>query len=103
MPGQYLVAQPSRDLLVAGHQRTTRDWWTGRRGGFECYVSQVVIDEASSGDHDEVQKRMAVIADLPVLEVTQDAEMLTLAILALGGYPSPCCSRRGAYCGCGRP
>ena len=23
----YLVAKPSRDLIVAAHQQTTQDWW----------------------------------------------------------------------------
>jgi hypothetical protein len=45
----YLVARPSRDLLVAAHQQVTQDWWANRRSEFENYVSQVVIDEASAG------------------------------------------------------
>jgi len=44
----YLVARPSRDVIVAGHQQTTQDWWANRRSQFECSVSQVVIDEARS-------------------------------------------------------
>jgi hypothetical protein len=44
----YVVARPSRDVIVAGHQQTTQDWWANRRSEFECVVSQVVIDEASS-------------------------------------------------------
>ena len=43
----YLVARPSRDVIVAGHQQTTQDWWANRRSEFECSVSQVVIDEAA--------------------------------------------------------
>jgi len=35
----YLVARPSRDLLVASHQQVTQDWWENRRGEFECSVS----------------------------------------------------------------
>ena len=46
----YLVARPSRDLLVAAHQQVTHEWWANRRSEFECTVSQVVIDEASGGD-----------------------------------------------------
>lgn len=68
----YLVARPSRDLLVAAHQQATQDWWADRRGKFQCCVSQVVIDEASVGDPAEVQKRMAVMGGLPVLEVTEE-------------------------------
>lgn len=83
----YLVSRPSRDLLVAAHQQTTQDWWADRRGRFECYVSKVVVDEVSVGDPAEVQKRMAIVDALPVLEASEDAESLTRAILAAGLIP----------------
>jgi hypothetical protein len=67
----YLVARPSRDLLVAAHQQATQEWWANRRSEFENCVSQVVIDEASVGDPAEVQKRLAIIGGLPALEITE--------------------------------
>ena len=36
----YLVARPSRDLLIAAHQQLTRDWWELRRPAFDLYVSE---------------------------------------------------------------
>jgi hypothetical protein len=84
----YLVARPSRDVIVAGHQQTTHDWWTNRRSAFDCAVSQVVIDEASLGDPTEAQKRLAIIAALPPLVVNTDAEALTEAIMGAGMLPS---------------
>jgi hypothetical protein len=72
----YLTARPSRDLIVAGHQQATQEWWADRRAAFECFVSQVVIDEASAGDATEAQKRLAVISTLAALDVTEDAEAL---------------------------
>jgi hypothetical protein len=83
----YLVARPSRDLLVAAHQQITHEWWANRRSQFECSVSQVVIDEASVGDAAEVQKRLAIIGGLPILKVTQDTESLARAIMAAGILP----------------
>jgi hypothetical protein len=83
----YLVARPSRDLLVAAHQQATQEWWANRRAEFECYVSQVVIDEASAGDPSEVQKRLVIIGDLSALSVTDDAETLAQAILTSGAIP----------------
>lgn len=83
----YLVARPSRDVIVAAHQQTTHDWWDTRRNDFECSVSQVVIDEASAGDPTEIQKRLDVIQGLPVLEVTKSAESLAQAIIASGVIP----------------
>src|SRR5436853_5255643 len=72
----YLVARPSRDVIVAGHQQTTQDWWANRQSEFECMVSQLVIDEASAGDSAEAQKRLQIIAGLSELEITADAEAL---------------------------
>ena len=83
----YLVARASRDVVVAGHQQTTQEWWANRRSEFECSVSQVVIDEASAGDPTEVQKRLAIISTLPALEITAAAEALAEAIMAAGMLP----------------
>jgi hypothetical protein len=83
----YLVARPSRDVIVAGHQQTTQEWWDKRRSLFECFVSQFVIDEASDGDPSEMQKRLAIIGGLPTIEVTSDAKDLAKAIMVAGILP----------------
>src|SRR5207244_12717957 len=83
----YLVARPSRDVIVAGQQQTTQEWWANRRSQFECSVSQVVIDEASAGDAAEAQQRLQIIGGLPELEITADAEALAGAIMASGVLP----------------
>ena len=33
----YLTAQASRDLVVAAHQKVTREWWERRRRRFDLY------------------------------------------------------------------
>lgn len=83
----YLVARPSRDVIVAGHQQTTQEWWDKRRSEFACSISQVVIDEASAGDPAEIQKRLATISGLQAIDVTDDAKSLTQAIMAAGILP----------------
>ena len=83
----YLVARPSRDLLVAAHQQATQEWWANRRSEFANCVSEVVTEEASAGDPAEVQKRLAIIGALPALQMTEDAESLTQAIMAAGILP----------------
>lgn len=83
----YLVSRSSRDLLVAAHQQATKDWWFQRRQDFECYVSQVVLDEASAGDPEEAKTRMRMINDFPVLEITEESESLAAAIIASGAIP----------------
>ena len=83
----YLVARPSRDVIAVAHQQATHDWWDTRRDAFACYVSQVVIDEASAGDPDEIRKRLEVIRVLPLLEVTESVQSLAQAIIASGVIP----------------
>jgi hypothetical protein len=39
----YLTARPSRDLIVAGHQQITHEWWDTHREDFELCVSQLVF------------------------------------------------------------
>jgi hypothetical protein len=46
----YLTARPSRDVVIAGHQQITREWWTDAADRFELVASQLVVNEASSGD-----------------------------------------------------
>ena len=83
----YLVARPSRDLLVAAHQQITHEWWDKRRSDFACSVSQVVLDEASIGDATEAAKRLAIVRSLSMIDATEEAEALTQAIIAAGILP----------------
>jgi predicted nucleic acid-binding protein len=54
---------------------------------FTCYASQTVIDEATAGDSTEAEKRLAILAILPSLDVTPDAGALAQAMLAAGVLP----------------
>jgi hypothetical protein len=83
----YLVARPSQDAIVAGHQQTTQQWWVNRRAAFNCFVSPVVTQEASSGDPSEAQKRLAVISNLPLLQMTPDVQSLIREITSAGILP----------------
>jgi predicted nucleic acid-binding protein len=83
----YLTSRPSRDLIIAGHQQITREWWEKRRGAFQLYISQLVVDEASAGDPGAARERLKVIQDLPLLDITPEVEVLASGILASGIIP----------------
>ena len=40
----YLTARPNRDVVIAGHQQVTHEWWENRRASYELCVSQLVLD-----------------------------------------------------------
>lgn len=83
----YIAARPSRDLIVAGNQELTHEWWDERRSSFDLYISQFVLDEAEVGDPDAVKRRMEILADLNELEITNEAESLTEKLLNEGVIP----------------
>jgi len=83
----YLVALPSRDLIVAAHQQVTNDWWNHQKNKYECYIFEIVIDESSAGDEKEIQKRLTIIDELKLLDLTQEVDELTKAILKSGVIP----------------
>jgi hypothetical protein len=73
----YLVARPSRDLLVAAHQQITRDWWVLRRSGFDLYVSEFVLKEVRAGDAALASQRVEPLQGVSIL--TAGTEILKLA------------------------
>lgn len=83
----YLTAWPSRDLIIAGHQQLTKEWWQTRRGEFELCISQFVLDEASAGDAQAAQERMAILNPLPLLDISEAVLYLATTILQTGIIP----------------
>ncbi|MBM4024402.1 MAG: type II toxin-antitoxin system VapC family toxin [Planctomycetes bacterium] len=83
----YLVSRPSRDLLVAAHQQITHEWWDRQRPLFECYISEVVVDEIRAGDDKVAQRRMEAAGGSTILGVAARAEALTKVIVESGAIP----------------
>ncbi len=76
----YLTAWPSRDLIRAGEQQLTRDWWS-HRDEYELRVSSLVLAECEAGDPEAADARRLALADLPVLESTDAAERLASTLM----------------------
>jgi hypothetical protein len=84
----YVVARPARDLLQAARQQLTRDWWDLQRKKHELFSSQVVLDEIKSGEIAMARQRLAVMAGITLLRLTDEAETLTQHILDSGLLPA---------------
>ena len=83
----YLTSWPSGDLIVAARQKITRDWWRDAPVKYELLVSERVVREASAGDAQAVQDRLAVLKGLPILSATKKAQDLVDALLAQAAVP----------------
>lgn len=84
----YVVARPARDLLQAARQQLTRDWWESKRHEHELFISQVVLDEIGSGDAAMAEERLAIVADIDLLDLIDDARGLTKTILRSALLPA---------------
>ena len=84
----YLTARPNRDVVIAGHQQVTHEWWDTRRASYELCVSQLVLDEAGAGDAQAAQERLLVLRPMLVLETTADALELAKELLKASALPA---------------
>ena len=84
----YLTARPSRDLVIAGHQAVTAEWWDSRRLHYDVYVSPLVVEEISAGDASAAKERLRVIADIPSVAIAAEAESLAFLLLASNAIPA---------------
>jgi len=72
----YYTARPSRDLIAAGHQQITQQWWSQQLSGYEPYISEVVREEISRGDPAAVELRLQAVKGVSLLVVTPDVTRL---------------------------
>lgn len=83
----YLTASPSRDVVIAGHQQITRDWWRNAAVRFELVASQLVINEASAGDPAAALDRLAALNAITLLDATDEALELADELVRLSAIP----------------
>ena len=66
----YLTARRSRDLVIAGNQETTKEWWD-RKNEFDIFISQFVLDEAAAEDSDAARARLDALKGIRELAVVE--------------------------------
>lgn len=72
----YLTSRFSRDLITAGRQQLTRDWWHSERDRYDIFISPFVIEESEAGDAEAASERAEVLKDLPLIEPEEQAAAL---------------------------
>ena len=83
----YLTARPARDIVIAGRQQSTRDWWATASSRFELVISQLVREEAGVGDPDAATARLAALAPLARLAFPKEALELAQRLVDAGAVP----------------
>ena len=83
----YLTARPTADLLAAACQKITLDWWETRRIGFDLFTSEITMQEAGRGDAEARARRLAALAGIPLLPITDAVGPLATALVGGGALP----------------
>lgn len=83
----YLTSRTSRDVVVAGRQALTADWWNSYRDRYEVFVSALVQSEAEDGDADAVKRRMDAMEGIPALDIGDNARELADKMTKGGPMP----------------
>ena len=83
----YLTARPSNNLILMANLEATRQWWDTRRVQFTLYISQVVLDEVARGDTEMATRRLEILRDFPLLEVSEAVQNLAVQFLAKSNLP----------------
>jgi predicted nucleic acid-binding protein len=76
----YLVARPSKNLVVAAPQTSTLDFWN-RLDDYAVFISDIVIQEASKGDETQAKRRCEMLEPFQVLAIDE----LHIAVAAANG------------------
>jgi hypothetical protein len=83
----YYTARPNRDVVIAGHQQATHDFWIRLGRDFEPLVSAVVLAESGKGNAEEAKKRLGAIDSFRVIQITPEAQGLARQIVTGRGVP----------------
>lgn len=70
----YYSARPSRDIVLLAHQQITHEWWAASQNEFDFFISEIVLEEIARGDREASSKRLELVHNIPILDLTDDIE-----------------------------
>ncbi len=83
----YLTSRPSRDIVIAGRQAITLDWWENHRQRFDLRISVLVEEEISQGDVNAANLRLDKVSEIPSLLISDEATKIAELLLLNGAVP----------------
>ncbi|RKZ97721.1 MAG: hypothetical protein DRQ43_02545 [Gammaproteobacteria bacterium] len=83
----YLTSKPSRDVIIAGRQAISHDWWENHRHRFDLRISILVEDEISQGDTEAARLRIEKISAIESLTISDEATKIAELLLSQRAVP----------------
>ena len=69
IPSFYFEGRQAPEMVA--RRAWTRDWWDSHRSRYALLTSDAVVDELERGDFPNQNEALALVQDLPLLEVSQ--------------------------------
>ena len=83
----FMAARTSSNVVIAGKQAVTHEFWESERQNYNLYVSVFVHEECSKGDPNVSKKRLDYLKDITILANTPDIEPLADVYMHLLSIP----------------
>lgn len=72
----YLAARDRGEVRILAKQQITREWWDLRRNDFDLFISEFVVVECQAGDVEAAARRLELLAEISLLEVSVAADQI---------------------------
>jgi len=77
----HIAGREHSDPVVLARQQTSRNWWQTEARNFDVTISQLVLDECSTGDPTAAAERLGVVHGIDMLESSVDVDALAEALI----------------------
>lgn len=84
----HATARPAADSATAALQDQARRWMAEQRPKFAVVTSQLVVVEAGRGDPDAAARRLAMLADIPIVDENPDVDRVADELIARALIPA---------------
>jgi len=83
----YLAARTSSNIIIAGKQAATHEFFEKEQYKYNLYVSRFVLQECANGDVNVAKRRMEWLNGIAVLPDTPDIERLADTYMGILSIP----------------
>jgi predicted nucleic acid-binding protein len=84
----HATARPTSDPLTLVLQDQAKRWMDEQRPNYVLVTSQLVVTEAAGGDSDAASRRLAMLADIPILDENPDVDIVADELIARSLIPA---------------
>ena len=83
----YYTSNTSHDIVIAGHQASTKDFWLRLNIDFLPFVSVLVNNEISQGNAEMIERRVNAIKGFNFVHSSKEAERLAERLVIENAIP----------------